>query len=140
MVRMERPANHALSDYADRVLSWAERVPPGRVLTYGDISALVGTGGPRQVGHVMAHYGAAVPWWRVVRADGRPLPGNERRALENYRAEGTPLREAAGGGMRLDMRNARWDAPPPGSRPEDDADADDASGGAGPDGRATGDV
>ena len=42
----------------------------------------------------MALYGAAVPWWRVVRADGVLLPGSELRAVEQYRAEGTPLREA----------------------------------------------
>lgn len=97
-----------LPDYADRVLDAAEAVPPGRVLTYGDIARRVGSGGPRQVGRVMALYGGSVPWWRVVRADGRPLPGSERRALEHYRAEGTPLRDGPGG-PRLDMRRARGD-------------------------------
>jgi hypothetical protein len=52
----------------------------------------------------------AAPWWRVVRADGRLLPGHERRALEHYRAENTALRDERGGGTpRLDMRRARWD-------------------------------
>ncbi|WP_275942318.1 MGMT family protein [Streptomyces spiramenti] len=115
---MERPADHALPDYADRVLTWAEAVPPGRVLTYGDIAALVAEGGPRQVGRVMATYGAAVPWWRVVRADGLPLPGGERRALEHYRAEGTPLRDVVPGSpSRVDMRRARWQ-PDPGQGPD----------------------
>ncbi|MGH3390566.1 MAG: MGMT family protein, partial [Actinomadura sp.] len=45
-------------------------------------------------------------WWRVIRADGRPLPGHEGRALERYAAEGTPLRPD---GTRVDMRRARWD-------------------------------
>ncbi|NJQ05446.1 MGMT family protein [Streptomyces lonarensis] len=117
MDRMERPADHALTDYADRVLTWAEAVPPGRVLTYGDIAGLVGEGGPRQVGRVMATYGAAVPWWRVVRADGLPLPGQERRALEHYRAEATPLRDLVPGSpSRVDMRRARW-RPAPGQPP-----------------------
>ncbi|MFG2286843.1 MGMT family protein [Streptomyces sp. NPDC048595] len=70
-------------------------------------------GGPRQVGRVMALYGGAVPWWRVVRADGRLLPGSELRALAHYRDEGTPLREAPGAAddhiPRLDLRRARWD-------------------------------
>ncbi|MFD7511426.1 MGMT family protein, partial [Streptomyces sp. NPDC059853] len=78
---------HRLPDYADRVLTAAERIPPGRVMTYGDIAELLGSGGPRQVGRAMALYGGTVPWWRVVRADGRPLPGHESRALEHYRAE-----------------------------------------------------
>ena len=66
----------------------------------------------------MALYGAAVPWWRVVRADGVLLPGQERRALEHYRAEGTPLRGAGAGraghpAPRIDLPRARW----PGSEP-----------------------
>lgn len=101
---------HRLPDYADRVLTAAERIPPGRVMTYGDIAGLLGSGGPRQVGRAMALYGGAVPWWRVVRADGRPLPGHESRALEHYRAEGTPLRHDAAGVPRLDMARARWTA------------------------------
>ncbi|MEU0719473.1 MGMT family protein [Streptomyces lavendulocolor] len=102
-----------LPEYAERVLEVAELIPPGRVMTYGDVAEWLGEGGPRQVGRVMALYGGAVPWWRVVRADGRPLPGHEPRALGHYRAEGTPLREAARTAEdrvpRLDMRRARWD-------------------------------
>ncbi|MDX6761917.1 MULTISPECIES: MGMT family protein [Streptomyces] len=98
-----------LPAYAERVLEAVERIPPGRVMTYGDVAEWLGEGGPRQVGRVMALYGGAVPWWRVVRADGLPLPGHEARALEHYRTEATPLRLAAGGDPRLDMRRARWD-------------------------------
>ncbi|WP_371676767.1 MGMT family protein [Streptomyces sp. NBC_01276] len=98
-----------LPAYAERVLEVAERIPPGRVMTYGDVAEWLGEGGPRQVGRVMALYGGAVPWWRVVRADGVPLPGSERRALERYRTEGTPLRETPSGEPRLAMRRARWD-------------------------------
>lgn len=99
--------------YAERVLEVAELVPPGRVMTYGDVAEWLEEGGPRQVGRVMALYGGGVPWWRVVRADGRLLPGHELRALEHYRAEGTPLRTAGtaaeGHVPRIDMRRARWD-------------------------------
>ncbi|MDK1476295.1 MGMT family protein [Streptomyces sp. 549] len=102
------PASGHAADYTERVLEVTELIPPGRVMTYGDIAEWLGTGGPRQVGRVMALHGAAVPWWRVVRADGRPLPGSERRALAHYRAEGTPLRPGADP-PRLDMRQARWD-------------------------------
>ncbi|MEV6791009.1 MGMT family protein [Streptomyces sp. NPDC051320] len=105
-----------LPAYAEQVLEVADRIPPGRVMTYGDIAEWLGEGGPRQVGRVMALYGGTAPWWRVVRADGALLPGHELRALEHYRAESTPLkesssaaREAAGHIPRLDMRRARWD-------------------------------
>ncbi|MFJ6695664.1 MGMT family protein [Streptomyces sp. NPDC091272] len=102
-----------LPEYAERVLAVAERIPPGRVMTYGDVAEWLADGGPRQVGRVMALYGGAVPWWRVVRADGLLLPGHELRAMARYRDEGTPLRTAprtAEGHLpRLDMKRARWD-------------------------------
>lgn len=105
-----------LPPYAERVLDVADRIPPGRVMTYGDVAEWLGEGGPRQVGRVMSLYGGTAPWWRVVRADGTLLPGHEMRALGHYRAESTPLKEASraaretGGHIpRLDMRRARWD-------------------------------
>ncbi|MET7288315.1 MGMT family protein [Streptomyces sp. NPDC005573] len=109
------PPEHddALPEYAERVLDVADRIPPGRVMTYGDVAEWLEEGGPRQVGRVMALYGGAAPWWRVVRADGTLLPGHELEALGRYRAEGTPLKAAArsseGHLPRLDMRRARWD-------------------------------
>lgn len=113
--RMDRMSAE-LPEYAERVLDVAELIPPGRVMTYGDIAEWLGEGGPRQVGRVMALYGGAAPWWRVVRADGALLAGHELRALERYRAESTPLRDASraaresdGHLQRLDMRRARWD-------------------------------
>ncbi len=111
--RYEDDGAQALPAYAERVLDVAELIPPGRVLTYGDVAEWLEEGGPRQVGRVMALYGGAVPWWRVVRADGALLPGHEQRALGHYREEGTPLKQASraaeGHLPRIDMRRARWD-------------------------------
>jgi alkylated DNA nucleotide flippase Atl1 len=124
-----------LPPFAELVLELTERIPPGRVLTYGDVAEYLAgeedqvlppgavgrrVGGPRQVGRVMTLYGGSVPWWRVVRADGALLPGHELRALEHYREEGTPLRSVRGRGPargsaaaehlpRLDLPRARWD-------------------------------
>ncbi|MFI1395138.1 MGMT family protein [Streptomyces sp. NPDC020681] len=102
-----------LPEYAERVLEVAELIPRGRVMTYGDVAEWLDEGGPRQVGRVMALYGGAVPWWRVVRSDGMLLPGHELHALAQYRAESTPLRpaprSAEGHLPRLDMKRARWD-------------------------------
>jgi alkylated DNA nucleotide flippase Atl1 len=110
---MGRMSVEELPEYAERVLEVAELIPPGRVMTYGDVAEWLGEGGPRQVGRVMALYGGAVPWWRVVRSDGTLLPGHELRALGHYRDEGTPLRQAGRGAEghvpKLDMRRARWD-------------------------------
>jgi alkylated DNA nucleotide flippase Atl1 len=99
-----------LPDYASQVLDVADSIPPGRVMSYGDVAEYLGQGGPRQVGRVMALWGGSAPWWRVVHADGSLLAGHEQPALQAYRAEGTPLREPVhGGGYRIDMRRARWD-------------------------------
>ncbi|MGC0420633.1 MGMT family protein [Embleya sp. AB8] len=106
--------------FAERVLDLVERIPPGRVMAYGDIAEALQEGGPRQVGRVMALFGGGVPWWRVVRADGSLPDSHAVRAPAHYRAEGTPLRS---GGERVDMGSARWipdpdevpggDEPPP---------------------------
>ncbi|MGH3343977.1 MAG: MGMT family protein [Carbonactinosporaceae bacterium] len=96
--------------YVEVVLDVIDQIPPGRVMSYGDVAEYAGSGGPRQVGWVMARYGGAVAWWRVLRADGSPPLGHEARALARYRAEGTPLRR---GGDRVDMGRARWDGRSP---------------------------
>lgn len=91
-------------EYAERVLAIVERVPAGRVTTYGAIAEVVGWGGPRRVGRVMSTHGGLVPWWRVVHADGSPPLCHDRRAHEGYLAEGTPLRPSG----RVDMPRAFW--------------------------------
>ena len=97
-----------VDDYASRVLDVVDAIPAGSVMSYGDVAELLGEGGPRQVGRVMALWGGGVAWWRVVHADGSLLAGHERAALDRYAAENTPLRQpAAGGPPRIDMRRAR---------------------------------
>lgn len=79
-------------EFVDAVLDVVKRIPPGRVMTYGDIAWALGSQAPRAVGRVMALYGHAVAWWRVVPASGLPPQGHARLALPHYEAEGTPLR------------------------------------------------
>ena len=80
-----------------RVLEGARAIPPGFVRTYGDLSP----GAPRFAGAVLSECDdPAVPWHRVVRADGSLAKGaRQRRLLEE---EGVPFR-----GGRVDMRAAR---------------------------------
>lgn len=93
-------------EFVEAVLSAVELIPPGQVASYGDLAEFVGSGGPRQVGSVMSHYGGAVCWWRVVRADGRPANGLEERALKRLLSEGAPIRNG-----RVIMKRARWRGP-----------------------------
>jgi alkylated DNA nucleotide flippase Atl1 len=92
--------------YEDQVYGVVVLIPPGRVMSYGDIAEFLGAGGPRQVGQVMSRGSADVPWWRVIHADGSPPQGREHDFLDHLRAEATPLRPD---GARVDMRRARWD-------------------------------
>ncbi|WP_300603097.1 MGMT family protein [Trebonia sp.] len=96
-----------VDEYSARVLDVVDAIPPGQVMSYGDIAEYLGAGGPRQVGRVLAAYGGGVAWWRVIHADGTPPPGHETAALAHYLAEGTPLRSARPP-VRVDMRRARW--------------------------------
>jgi alkylated DNA nucleotide flippase Atl1 len=93
-----------IPDFAQRVLDVVDSIPRGRVMAYGDIAEFLGEGGPRQVGRVMSMWGGAVPWHRVVHADGTPAPCHDGSALRLLRKDHTPMR-----GDRVDMRAARWD-------------------------------
>jgi alkylated DNA nucleotide flippase Atl1 len=91
-------------EYVERVLALVERIPPGRVMNYGAIAGVVGVGGPRQVGRVMAQYGGSVPWWRVVHADGTLAVCHDGEARAHHLEEGTPFRSSGA----VDMRVATW--------------------------------
>jgi alkylated DNA nucleotide flippase Atl1 len=92
-------------DYVEQVLTIVESIPRGRVTTYGTIAEVVGRYGARRVGNVMAAHGSAVPWWRVVRADGSLPPSHEADARQHYLEEGTPRRPSGA----IDMREAYWE-------------------------------
>lgn len=95
--------------FVEAVLAVVADIPPGRVATYGDVAALLGSRGARAVGQVMARYGSDVPWWRVVRAGGRPPSGHAASARPHYEHEGVPLRPSDDDdGYRIDLAAIRW--------------------------------
>jgi alkylated DNA nucleotide flippase Atl1 len=93
-------------DFVEAVLEIVELIPAGRAVSYGDISDLLGAGGPRLVGTVLARHGSSVAWWRVLRASGLAPDGHEAEALIHYQAEGTALR--GNSSWRVDLARARW--------------------------------
>ncbi len=97
-----------------RVWNLVRRIPPGRVMTYGQIAGLLGNAlSPRAVGWAMHGCPPDVPWQRVVNARGGCStermpgfpPGIQRALLEEegieFRPNGT-----------LDLTRYRWDPPP----------------------------
>ena len=95
----DRPAG---PDVDEAVFDAVEAIPPGRVSTYGAIGRRVGVG-PRRVARALSAGGAAVPWHRVVRADGTAAEPVRVRQLELLAAEGVPVRNA-----RVDLSAVGW--------------------------------
>lgn len=95
---------------AESILDVASMIPSGRVLSYSDVGQLLRACGPRMVGNVLARFGSAVPWWRVIRADGTVYEALQERALARYRAEQTSLSWSARspGTWRVNMSQALW--------------------------------
>jgi alkylated DNA nucleotide flippase Atl1 len=93
--------------FTERVIEVVSAIPEGEAMSYSDVAAALGSRAARGVGQVMAYAGADLPWWRVVKASGHPPTDHEARALEYYRAEGTPLRWSPSGVFRVDLDVAR---------------------------------
>lgn len=74
-------------EITDSVLLVVDSIPAGSVSSYGDIARLVGCG-PRLVARILANSGGSVPWWRVVRSDGRIAAPGAIEAAERLRTEG----------------------------------------------------
>ena len=94
-------------EYTEEVLALVERIPEGKVMTYGAIADALadesGRNSARQIGNIMSRHGGGVPWHRVVNSAGRMPPGHEQEARQRLHAEGVPLK-----GERVDLSRAMW--------------------------------
>jgi methylated-DNA-protein-cysteine methyltransferase-like protein len=94
-------------EYVEEVLALVERIPEGRVMSYGAIADALadrsGRNSARQVGTIMARHGCGVPWHRVVASNGRLVPRHQQEARQRLLADGVPLN-----GDRVDMARAAW--------------------------------
>ncbi len=106
------------TDAREAVFAVVVRIPAGRVMTYGQIAAELGSRlSPRAVGWMLHRCPDGVPWQRVVNASGGcstdRLPdfpqGLQRSMLEG---EGVSF----GDDGTLDLDRYRWIPPRPGSR------------------------
>jgi methylated-DNA-protein-cysteine methyltransferase-like protein len=96
------------------ILRVVRRVPPGKVVTYGQVAKLAGLPGrARLVGYALAALsaGTTVPWHRVVNAAGRismrRRPGPELTQRMRLQAEGVRF----DGGGRIALKHYQWNPP-----------------------------
>jgi methylated-DNA-protein-cysteine methyltransferase-like protein len=81
------------SDRERRILDVLMALHPGEVTTYGDVAEVAGYPKmSRLVGRILAETDVEVPWWRVVNAAGRLVPGNELEQTALLQAEDVIVR------------------------------------------------
>jgi methylated-DNA-protein-cysteine methyltransferase related protein len=92
------------SEFAHAVYQVMGAIPPGSVASYGQVAAQAGF--PRHarfVGRLMGTLprGSQLPWWRIIRGDGRSgmTGAAAKRQLSRLEAEGVVVI-----GGRVDMR------------------------------------
>ncbi|ART83577.1 cysteine methyltransferase [Oceanisphaera profunda] len=97
-----------------KILKLLALVPQGYVVSYGQLADLAGLPGrARLVGHTLRNLDvAALPWHRVVGADGRiSLPKGSPAWLEQRQrllAEGITFKGHAISGNCVNMREFQW--------------------------------
>lgn len=103
-------------NFEDDIRRVLANIPRGTVLTYGEVAVESGhPGASRAVGNLLAHGDDALPWWRVVTAKGRLVPGSEREHAKRLSAEGVNVtsghvdmgarRSLRGGAVKREWRN-----------------------------------
>ncbi len=77
-----------------RIVDVILALQPGEVVSYGDIAEVAGY--PKQsrlVGRILSTSDLDLPWWRVVNAAGRLVPGSEREQTQLLHAEDVVIRQ-----------------------------------------------
>jgi methylated-DNA-protein-cysteine methyltransferase-like protein len=93
--------------FRDRVYALVAQIPRGKVTTYGSLAAWCGSPRAARIVGGVAHFGdPALPWQRVVKADGslaEGYPGGVAGHQAALEAEGVAFR-----GGKVDMSQHRW--------------------------------
>ena len=103
------PVSPDSASFRVRVLALVERIPVGRVMTYGQLATLAGApGAARQVGYIMNGVAeSTLPWQRVINAQGAVSTdrlgfGDIQRGLLG--TEGVSFDKAG----RCDLKRLQW--------------------------------
>jgi len=85
--------DHGPTEFETDILEIVRSLASGEIATYGEVAAEAGKpGAARAVGSTLRKYGSDVPWWRVVAASGRLVPGNEGLQRSHLSEEGVVVR------------------------------------------------
>lgn len=97
------------ADFTKRVYALVTQIPPGRLMTYGQIAAICGN--PRaawEVGQIAHHGPLDLPWQRVVNKQGGLAAGWPGGGQEAHKAlleaEGVQVSDA----FTVDIGNLQW--------------------------------
>lgn len=89
-----------MTPFEEAVAVILSSIPEGEVVTYSEVAAEAGyPGAARAVGGFLARAGAEYPWWRVVTATGRLVPGHEAEQAQRLHGEGVAVRRGHVGTM-----------------------------------------
>jgi len=96
------------SGFAQQVHALVAQIPPGRVMTYGQIAALCGSPMAARIVGGVAHYGDPdMPWQRVVNKSGglaSGYPGGRQAHKEHLEQEGIKVSDD----YRVNVQELLW--------------------------------
>lgn len=96
-----------MTPFEEAVAKVLRSLEPGDLVTYGEVALEAGwPGAARAVGAFLASSGGEYPWWRVVNASGRLVPGHEVEHARRLRSEGIAVDEVSGR-VRLSRSRSR---------------------------------
>lgn len=94
--------------FRQRVEAVVAQIPPGRVMTYGQLAALCGNARAARIVGGIAHFGdPALPWQRVVNKQGglaAGYPGGRRGHKAHLEVEGIAVSED----YKVDVDRLLW--------------------------------
>jgi methylated-DNA-protein-cysteine methyltransferase-like protein len=107
---------NAEQDSFDSVYAFVRTVPPGKVVTYGQVAGMLEEVRltARQVGAAMRTAPTDVPWQRVVGAGGLLPIGKRSPELKSRQRELLEQEDVvflSGAAERVDMRKSQWMPP-----------------------------
>jgi methylated-DNA-protein-cysteine methyltransferase-like protein len=98
--------------FADKVHALVAQIPPGRVMTYGQLAALAGQAYAAKVVGGIAHFGdPELPWQRVVNKKGglaAGYPGGRASHAKHLEQEGVAVHNPREGEYFVDVDELIW--------------------------------